>query len=105
MKTCREALPEDLPELFEAEVLKKWLTDPTDLAVLAQVGRGFLAAVVSSGLPRAGKRGSVQLKLKDFVGSVERLSWAKANRCLWNAGTALYIVKGGHLGVLRGARE
>jgi len=86
-------------------VLKKWLNDPTDLAVLAQVGRGFLAAVVSSGLPRAGKEGAVRLKRKDFVGYVERLAWAKANGCPWDERTCAYVARGGQLEVLRWARE
>ena len=66
---------------FAREVLAR--LDPTDRALLAQVGRPWLAAVVSSGLPRAGKRGAVPLMLKDVVVSVELLAWAKANGCQW----------------------
>ena len=40
-------------DLFKEEVLMKWL-DPTDRALLARASRACLAAVVSSGLPRAG---------------------------------------------------
>jgi len=47
-------LVERHPDLFGAEVLNR--LDPADLTVLAQVGRPWLAAVVASGLPRAGKR-------------------------------------------------
>ena len=54
----------------------------TDRAVLAQVGKGFLAAVeavTSAETPRAGRSRQVPLKLKDFVGSAARLAWALAN--------------------------
>jgi hypothetical protein len=54
-----------------------------DCALLAQVGKRWLAAVVAANLPRAGQRGAVRLQLKDFVGSVESLAWAKANGCTW----------------------
>jgi len=53
------------------------------LTLLAQVGRPWLAAVVDSGLPRAGKGGAAPLVLREFVGSVKRLAWAKNNGCLW----------------------
>ena len=89
------ALLEDLREVFEKEVLKERL-DPTDLAVLAQVGRACLAAVVSSGLPRAGKSEGVPLMLKDFLGSVERLAWAKQNMCPWNTRTCARVARRGH---------
>ena len=44
-------LLEDLPELFEEEVLKQRL-NPTDRALFARVARGCKAAVVTSGLER-----------------------------------------------------
>ena len=81
------ALCENLPGLFEEEVLKRWL-DPTDRALLARVARGFKAAVLASGLPQARP---VRLRVKDFVGTVERLAWAKANRCPWNDRTCAFI--------------
>ena len=49
--------------------------DPADLAVIAQVARPWLAAVVASGLARAGTTAGVPLKLKEFCGSVKRLAW------------------------------
>jgi len=94
------ALCEDLPDVFREELLKRWL-DPTDRALLARVARGFKAAVVASGLPLVRPR----LKLKDFFGSVERLAWAKANRCPWSMPTCAYVAEGGHLEALRWARE
>ena len=63
------------PELFAAEVLAR--LGPAGCAVVAQVGHPWLAAVVSSGLPRAGKSAGVPLKLKDFIGSVRRLAWRR----------------------------
>jgi hypothetical protein len=57
---------EKLPEVFAAEILQR--LDPADRAVVAQIGPPWLAAVVASGLPRAGKTEGVPLKIKDFVG-------------------------------------
>ena len=72
------------------------------LPMLARVARGFKKAVVASGLPRAHP---LRLKLKDFVGSVERLAWAKENGCPWDERTSAAVAKGGHLEALRWARE
>ena len=96
----------ELPDVLAAEVLP-WL-DPTDLAVLAQVGRAWLAAVVSSGLARAGKSAGVPLILnKRIFRSVGWLAWAKDNGCPWVTRTcslaALY--SRGQVEVLRWARE
>jgi len=55
--------------------------EPTDCAVLARVGKPWLAVFMANNLPRAGTWGAVPLLLRDFVGSVERLAWAKANGC------------------------
>jgi len=96
-------LLEDSPEFFAAEVLAR--LGPAACAVVAQVGHPWLAAVVSSGLPRAGKSVGVPLKLKQFIGSVRRLAWAKANGCPWNMKTTAFAARGGNLEVLRWARE
>ena len=79
--------------------------DPTDCAVLARVGKPWLAVVLANNLPRAGKGGAVKLKLADFVGSVERLAWAKDNGCPWRSRTCSLIAESGHLEVLQWARE
>ena len=98
-------LLDDLSELFEAEVLKQWL-NPTDLALLARVGRGCRDAVRSSGMPIAGvKGGACPLEVKDFVGSLELLAWAKASGCPWNERTCALAAARGHLVVLKWARE
>jgi hypothetical protein len=47
-----------------------------------------MEAVMASGLSRAGKCEGVPLELKDFVGSVPRLAWAKANGCPWDESNA-----------------
>jgi len=80
-------LLDDLGELFEAEVLKR--LNPTDLALLARVGRGCRDAVRASGLSRAGvKGGEFPLDVKDFVGSVKLLTWAKeSGGCPWSERT------------------
>jgi hypothetical protein len=106
---------DDAPSELLAPVLEEWREvmvthvlqrlDPTDCTMLARVGKLWLAVVVANNLPRAGKGGAGRLKLEDFVGSVERLAWAKDNGCKWNKLTCAYIARGGHLGVLQWARE
>jgi len=96
-------LLEDLPDFFAAEVLA-WL-DPTDCAILAQVGRPWLAVVVANNLPCAGKAGAVPLNVDEFVGSVARLAWAKVNGCPWGTRTCSSVARGGRLAVLQWARE
>jgi hypothetical protein len=78
-------LLEELPAVLAAEVLSRLV--PADNAVLAQVARPWLEVVLTFGLPRAGKTAGVPLKLSEFVGSAERLAWAKANGCAWEART------------------
>jgi hypothetical protein len=95
----------EMPDLFAVEVLAR--LDPADCAVLAQVGHPWLAAVLAANLPRAGTDGAVPLMLPEFVGSVARLAWAKANACPWVWGTRTCgaIATGGQLEVLQWARE
>jgi hypothetical protein len=68
-----------LPDLFEQEVLK-WL-DPTSLIMLAQAGRPWLAAVLTSGFSRLPTEFKTLLRLQEFCTSAERLAWAKAIWC------------------------
>jgi hypothetical protein len=96
-------LLEDLPEVVERFVLPG--LDPTALALLARVGKGWYAVVVSSGLPRAGITEGVPLMVTEFCGSVERLAWARVNGCPWDERTCEFAARGGHLDVLRWARE
>jgi hypothetical protein len=93
----------ELPAVFAAEVLPQ--LKPSDLALVARVGRASRAVVVASGLPRAGTSVGVPLNIKDFVGSVELLCWAKENGCPWVARTCALIARNGYLQVLRRARE
>jgi hypothetical protein len=72
--------------------------------VLARVAKPWLAVVVANELPRAGQWGAVPLKLADFLGSIERLAWAKDNGCPWDEETCALIAAGGHLDVLQWAR-
>jgi hypothetical protein len=159
-------LVEKLPEVLTAVVLTK--LDPADIAVVAQVGQPWLAAVVDSGVPRAGRagrgaaenndsplnilpllrayvsaftlkesharlsharliparlsnyrliharlcharyrsdcllsmtflQGAPPLKLAEFVGSVGRLAWARANGCPWGKRTCALAAAGGRL--------
>jgi len=41
----------------------------------------------------------VAFKVDDFVGSVEKLAWAKDNGCPWEIKTCALIAAGGHLEV------
>jgi hypothetical protein len=93
----------ELPAVFAAEVLPR--LEPADLALVARVGPASCAIVVASGLPRAGTTLGVPFKIKDFVGSVELLAWAKENGCPWVARTCAVNARHGHLRVLRRARE
>ena len=96
-------LLEKLPEVLEAEVLPR--LPPTDITMFARVGPASRAAVVASGLPRAGANGGALLKVRDFVGSVERLALARDNGCPWNARTSALAARSGRMGVLRWARK
>jgi len=97
-----DRLHEELPEVLERFVLPA--LDQTAIALLARVGRGWRATVVSSDLPRAGSRG-LPLMVSTFCGSVELLAWAKANGCPWTERTCRYIATGGQPDVLTWARE
>ena len=91
------------PELME-QVLAQ--LDPTDCALLAQVGKPLMTVVLANNLPRAGKGGLAALQLKSFVGSVERLAWAKRNGCPWfSKRTCALIVAGGSQEALQWGRE
>ena len=92
-------LLEEWRDVLVKEVLAQ--LDPTDCAVLAEVAKPWLAVVVANNLPRAGK----VLEVGDFVGSVERLAWAKANDCSWTVRTCALAARSGHVEVLRWARE
>jgi len=52
-----------------------------------------LGYVASSDLPRAG--GVVRLELKEFCTSPERLAWAKAKGCRWDAWTCAVAARAG----------
>jgi hypothetical protein len=101
--TLLDRLLEDLPEVLERFVLPA--LDPTALALLARVGQGWRAAVVSSGLSCAGTTEGSPLRVTEFCGTVERLAWAKANGCPWEENTCAFAAQGGHLNVLMWARK
>jgi hypothetical protein len=104
-------LLERFPDLFAQKVLAH--LDTIDRTFLAQTGGACRAAVAASGLPRAGTRRRVLGRsvwrvwhqLDEFVGSVERLAWAKASGCPWDAWTCAYAARIGCLDVLQWARE
>ena len=97
-------LLEKLPEVLAAEVFTR--LDPTDLALFARMAPASRAVVVASSLPRAGApNGVAVMKAGHFVGSVQRLAWARDNGCPWNARTSALAARSGHVEVLRWARE
>ena len=94
----------ELSDLFDAEVLP--LLDPTTRALLGRCGRACRDAVLRSPkLPCAGRTVGVPLRVKEFVGSVGLLTWAKANGCPWGARTCELAGAGGRVEVLKWARE
>jgi hypothetical protein len=103
MFSLLDRLLEDLPEVVERFVLPA--LDATALALLARVGRGWRAAVASSGLPCAGITEGVPLRVTEFCRTVERLAWAKANGCPWGERTCALAARGGQNEVLKWARE
>jgi hypothetical protein len=110
-----DGLLEDLPEVLAAEVLAR--LEPTDVVVFGQAGRACRAAVVAFGVPQEEEEvsddsddegtggGPLLLRVKDFVGSVERLAWAKAAGCPWANSICAYAARYGHLEVLKWAWE
>jgi len=98
-KNCADPMSDPPPQ----HVLER--LDPKDCAMLAQVAKPWLEVMAADNLPRAGKAGSVQLKVVDFVESVEMMQWAKANGCPWHLGTCAKVAIRGHLDVLKWARK
>ena len=100
-------LLETFPDFFMKEVLER--LDTMDRTMLAQVGHPWLAAVMTSGLPRLPKNLTVarRLRLEEFCTSGERLAWAKATGCRWALGwpnCCALAAGGGHLEALQWAR-
>jgi len=102
---------ERFPDLFEKYVLER--LDPTTRASLARTGSAcwdlvFPTSIFPFGLlhaetpPAAGA--ARVFKLVDFLGSAERLAWAKANGCPWNAGTCDLAAQEGNLVALQWLR-
>jgi hypothetical protein len=77
MSSCPSPLLEELPNFLAVEVLPR--LDPADLALFVRARRASRAAMLASGLPRAGSSGGVAFKRKQFVGSAERLAWGLVN--------------------------
>jgi hypothetical protein len=89
-------LLERLPEVFDEEVLKKWL-DPTDCALLARA------------CWRWGDTEAAPLTRVVFFRSGALLAWAKDNGCPWDVMDRYSVCKaaarGGHLEALQWALE
>jgi len=93
-------LLEKVPEVLAAEVLAQ--LGPTDLVLFGQVGRACRGAVVAFGVPQEETTsdgnddegtemgGPLLLRVGNFVGSVERLAWAKESGCPWAESICAY---------------
>ena len=103
-------------DVLAVEVLTR--LDPTDLVLFGQAGRACRAAVVAFGVPQeevninddsddseGAEGGLLLLRVRDFVGSVERLAWAKARGCPWVDRICAWAARHGHLKVLKWAWE
>ena len=105
-------LLERFPDLVLKEVLER--LDPTARASLARTGSAlwdvvFPISISPFGLLRAETPPAAGVarvfKLVDFLGTAERLAWAKANGCPWDAETCCYAARGGNLEALKWARQ
>ena len=99
------ALLEDFPDLLQKEVLER--LDRVDLALLGRTGSATRTAVKLSGLSRVGGRAEEpRVGIAPFCQSISTFVWAVANGCPWQlATTCESLAEGGHLEVLRWARE
>jgi hypothetical protein len=99
------ALLEDFPDLFQKEVLER--LNGVDLALLGRTGSAVRTAVNLSGLSRVG--GSAEgprVGIAAFCQSLSTFVWAVANGCpRQRAATCETLARGGHLEVLKWARE
>jgi hypothetical protein len=107
-------LTQNVPEVLAGEVLAR--LDPTDLVLFGQAARACRAAVVAFGVPQEEEAsddsdddgtegGPLLLRVEHFVGSVERLAWAKEMGCSWDEDICAKAARGGHLEVLKWAWE
>ena len=101
--TLLTPLVERLSDLFRNEILRAH-TSYSDRRVFAYVSQACRKSVQLSGLPWAGDTPGVKMILAEFVGSVDRLKFAREEGCPWNALTCAAIAKGGDLKVLKYAR-
>ena len=99
------ALAEDFPDLFRKEVLER--LDPVDRGMLGRTGSVVRTAVKVSDLPRVGGSAEApRVGIGAFCESLTTFVWAVANGCPWQfAETCETLARGGHLEVLRWARE
>jgi len=91
--------------VFRDEVLSR--LSPTDRAMLARVDKRCAAVVALSGLPRAGSSRELPFKVRDFVGSPERLIWGEANDapCGCDEATMLFVAGVGSVETVRWMQE
>ncbi len=84
------------PELIDL-VIQFYSREDSDAAVLRAVSKTFYEFVP--------KKNRFILRVSDFISSIPRLSWARAQGCSWNEWTCMYAAGEGHLEVLKWARS
>ena len=103
-----EGFVEEAPDVFAAHVLPRF-DNYGDLAVLAMVNRqmrGVVFELPVGDVRWTGAAVSRELaKVRNFVGSIRRLAWARERGCPWDAKTFACIAKGGNVEVARWAKE
>ena len=90
-----DRLLEDLPEIVDRFVLPA--LDPTALALLARVRRGWHAVVVSSGLPCAGITEGAPLRVREFCGMSTDSRGQKQTAARGTSGRVLWPLGAGGL--------
>ena len=98
------ALLEYFLDLFKKGVLER--LNPLDRGMLGRTGSAVCTAVMRAGLPRAGgsARGP-RVSIRSFSQSLPQFVCADANACPWQIQSTCSAARGGHLEVLRWARE
>ena len=97
-----ERLAADARDVLDAHLLSR--LDDGDRAMLALVSQNMRDVVFTSSFGEVKDLAAVRKELgrvRNFVGSIGRLAWAKERGCPWNAKTFKVIAKGGNVEVAK----
>jgi hypothetical protein len=101
-----ERLAADARDVLDAHLLSR--LDDGDRAMLALVSQNMRDVIFTSSFGEVKDLAAVRTELgrvRNFVGSIGRLAWAKERGCPWNAKTFKVIAKGGNVEVAKWAKE